>query len=175
MRLRGHCFASWPSSPTTLVRPIPRRGAPKTGKLMRSGSCSITGPVGTLCDWAGLTEDNCNTLLAGLVWRRRFVPTHRGYGGRRLWRSSGYPCGRRTAADPVRARRLEVDGQVARVSCGATPTRAQRRGLPFAKAGQPLLASAPGVTVGTTELAISIDQGLDDEVVTVSGADLSQG
>jgi len=69
MRLRGLCFVYCPSSPTTLVRRIPRRGANRTGKLIRSGSCSITGPIGTIQiehGWTDGAEDNRNTLLAGL-------------------------------------------------------------------------------------------------------------
>jgi len=132
--------------------------------------------VRSLCDWAGISEDNRNTLLAGLGCNEG--DSFRPIGGMAVddfdavvdvILINGQP------PTPYVLAGWKLVGQVARVSCGATPTRAQRRGPPYAKAGQPLPAPVPGVKVGITKLETMIDQGLVDEVVTVSEADLSQG
>jgi len=130
--------------------------------------------VRSLCDWAGITEDNRNTLLAGLGCDKG--DSFRPIGGMAV---DNYDAvvdtlvinGQPLTPYVLAARKLV--GQVAQVSCGATPTKAQRQGPPFAKAGQPLLASVPGVKVGIAKLTTTIDQGLGEEAVTVSEADLS--
>ena len=121
-------------------------------------------------DWAGITEDNRNTLLAGPGCDDgdSFRPT----GGMDVDDFDAVVDALVINGQPPTPYVLtgwKLVGQV------AAPTRAQRLSTPFAKAGQPLLASVPGVKVGVTKLATTLDQGLDDEAVTVSGADLSQG
>jgi len=132
--------------------------------------------VKSLCDWVGITEDNRNTLLAGIGCNEG--DSFRPIGGMSAdiydfvvdhLLVNGQP------PTPYVLAGWKLVGQVARVSCGVTPAGARRMGAPFAKAGQPPLAPVPGVKVGITKLATTIDQGLDDEVTTVSEADLSQG
>jgi len=131
-----------------------------------------------LCDWVGITEDNRNTLLAGLGCNEgdSFRPI-------RDMSVDDYDAAVDTLVingqppTPYVLAGWKLVGRVARASCGATPMRAQRQGPPFAKSGQPLLAPVPGVKVGISELATTIGQGLDVEVVTARKArlDLSQG
>ena len=132
--------------------------------------------VKSLCDWAGLNDDNRATLLAGLGCNDGDV--FRPIGGMSvddydavvdLLTVNGQ------APTPYVLASWKLVGQAARVACGATPTRAQRLAPPFAKAGPPPPGAMPGVKVGITKLATTIDQGLDDEVVTVSEADIAHG
>jgi len=132
--------------------------------------------VMSLCDWAGITEDNRDTLLAGLGCNEG--DSFRPIGGMAVddfdavvdtLLINGQP------PSPYVLAGWKLVGQVARVSCGATPARAQQMGPPYAEAGQPLLAPVPGVKVGITKPATTIDQGSDVEGVTVSEADVSQG
>jgi len=131
--------------------------------------------VRSLCDWAGITEDNRDTLLAGLGCDEG--DSFRPIGSMAV---DDYDAVVDTLVINGQPPTLYVlagwklVGQVARLSSGATPTRAQRQGPPFAKAGQPLLTSVHGVKVGIIKLATTGDQGLDDEVITVSEADLQE-
>ena len=167
MRLRGHCFVSWPSSPTTLVRQIPRRGANKTGKLIRSGSGSTTGPIGTIGPRLRDSRRSGHCVAgqasqgttATSCWHDLNVTKEVRSDPSRGTACDDYDAGVDTLVvngqppTPSVLVGWQLGGHVARVSCGATPTRAQRQGPPFAKAGRQLLASVPGVKVTSTSLA----------------------
>jgi len=146
--------------------------------MAEPAEAEITGftTVKSLCDWAGITEGNRNALLAGLGCNEG--DSLRPIGGMAVDDFDAVVDALLINGQPPTPYALagwKLVGQVARVSCGATLTRAQRMGPPYAKAGQPLLAPVPGIKVGIPKLSTTIDQGLDVEVVTVSEADLTQG
>jgi len=132
--------------------------------------------VASLCDWAGITEDNRDKLLAGLGCTEG--DSFRPIGGMAVGDFDAVVDALLINGQPPTPYVLagwKLVGQVARVSCGATPTRAQRMDPPYTEAGWPQLAPVPGAKVGIAKPASTSDQGLDAEGVTVSEADLSQG